>query len=102
MKNVMNKFREYFMPHLEVSLPRAFEAAVYGAPRPSKESFAEYTKRTERAFTHLQQGGRRPSGQCEGLHPVLPGRTHRLSGVRSSAFSLGLRANTVGRRLRSP
>ena len=41
-KNVLNRLREYFKPHLEVSLPRAFEAAVYGACRSHKESFAEY------------------------------------------------------------
>eukprot|EP00913_Durusdinium_trenchii_P024025 g22563.t1 len=57
VKNVMNKLRDYFMPHLEVSLPRAFEAAVYGPPRGSKESFGEYTKRMERAFAVLAKEG---------------------------------------------
>ncbi|CAK9026889.1 Copia protein [Durusdinium trenchii] len=57
VKNVLGKLREFFMPHLEVSLPRAFETAVYGQPRGSKESFAEYTKRMERAFTNLAKEG---------------------------------------------
>lgn len=57
VKNVLNRLREYFLPHLEVSLPRAFEAAVYGAPRGQKESFAEYTKRMERAFLNLATEG---------------------------------------------
>lgn len=33
VKNVLSKLREFFLPHLEVSLPRAFETAVYGQPR---------------------------------------------------------------------
>ena len=56
VKNVLNKLREYFLPHLEVSLPRAFETAVYG-PQGHKESFAEYTKRMERAFINLAKEG---------------------------------------------
>ena len=56
-KNVLAKLREYFLPHLEVSLPRAFEAAVYGACRTQKESFAEYVHRMDRAFTRLSREG---------------------------------------------
>ena len=56
-KNVLAKLREYFLPHLEVSLPRAFEAAVYGNARSVKESFAEYVQRMDRAFTHLSKEG---------------------------------------------
>ena len=56
-KNVLNRLREYFNPHLEVSLPRAFETAVYGAPRGPKKSFAEYTKRMERGFMNLATEG---------------------------------------------
>lgn len=37
-KNVLAKLRDYFLPHLEVSLPRAFEAAVYGNARALSES----------------------------------------------------------------
>ena len=56
-KNVLAKLRDYFLPHLEVSLPRAFEAAVYGNARAAKESFAEYVQRMDRAFTHLAKEG---------------------------------------------
>ena len=42
LRNVLNKLQDFFMPHLEVSLPRAFEDAVYGQSRGAKESFAEY------------------------------------------------------------
>ncbi|CAK9057083.1 unnamed protein product [Durusdinium trenchii] len=57
VKNIMQKLREYFTPHLEVSLPRAFETAVYGTPKQTKETFAEYAKRMERAFTNLAKEG---------------------------------------------
>eukprot|EP00435_Cladocopium_sp_Y103_P019395 s2098_g4.t1 len=33
VRNVMKRLKEFFLPHLEVSLPRAFENAVYGRPR---------------------------------------------------------------------
>eukprot|EP00435_Cladocopium_sp_Y103_P015246 s979_g3.t1 len=56
-RNVMGKLKEYFLPHLEVYLPRAFEAAVYGASRSQKESFAEYVHRMDRAFTRLSREG---------------------------------------------
>ena len=57
VKNIMEKLKDYFHPHLEVSLPRAFETAVYGTPRQSKESFAQYVKRMERSFAHLAKEG---------------------------------------------
>lgn len=53
LQNVLGKLREFFMPQLEVSLPRAFETAVYGNCRQSKEGFAEYIGRCEKAFTRL-------------------------------------------------
>ena len=40
IKNLVNRLREYFAPHLQVSMPRAFETAVYGQPRQSKETYA--------------------------------------------------------------
>ena len=57
VKNVLNKLREFFSPHLEVSLPRAFETAVYGQPRAAKESFIEYVTRVDRAFLYLEKEG---------------------------------------------
>eukprot|EP00435_Cladocopium_sp_Y103_P036624 s1873_g9.t1 len=55
--NIMAKLKEYYQPHLEVSLPRAFEAAVYGPIRPAKEGFAEYIARCDKAFGRLQKEG---------------------------------------------
>ena len=57
IKNVVNRLREYFAPHLEVSMPRAFEAAVYGQPRQSKETYAEYVHRMQRNFSLLSKEG---------------------------------------------
>lgn len=60
---MMNKLREYCAPHLEVSLPRAFENAVYGKPRQASESFAEYLARMERCCRRLaKEGVELPSG----------------------------------------
>lgn len=56
-KNVLSKLREFFVPHLEVSMPRAFEAAVYGQVRQPKESFIEYVARMDRAFVRLEKEG---------------------------------------------
>eukprot|EP00435_Cladocopium_sp_Y103_P050345 s671_g15.t1 len=57
VRNVMRKLEDFYMPHLEVSLPRAFESAVYGSPRSSKESFAEFIARMEKAFVRLEKEG---------------------------------------------
>lgn len=57
VKNVMSRLREFFTPHLEVSLPRAFESAVYGQQRQPKESFIEYIARAERNFANLRKEG---------------------------------------------
>ena len=56
-KNLLTRLREFFNPHLEVSMPRAFEAAVYGQARQSKETFVEYVARMERAFIRLEKEG---------------------------------------------
>ena len=57
VENIMDRLRDYFLPHLEVSLPRAFEAAVYGASRTSKEGFNEYLARMDKAFHRLRKEG---------------------------------------------
>ena len=54
---IMKRLREYFLPHLEVSLPRAFEAAVYCSQRTAKEGFSEYIARMDRNFTRLTKEG---------------------------------------------
>lgn len=54
---IMSKLKEYYQPHLESSLPRAFEKAVYGEPRKNKEGFNEYVLRQEAAFRALSAEG---------------------------------------------
>ena len=66
VKNIMQKLREFFTPHLEVSLPRAFETAVYGTPKQPKETFAEYAKRMERCFNNLTKEGVDLPGDARG------------------------------------
>ena len=39
------------------SLPRAFEAAVYGAPRQKGEGFSEYLARADKCFARLKKEG---------------------------------------------
>ena len=56
-ENLLKALKDHFAPHLEVSLPRAFERAIYGSPRTSKESIQEYIIRCERAFHMLQKEG---------------------------------------------
>ena len=55
VENILKKLQGHFSPHLEVSLPRAFERAIYGAPRGHKESIQEYLIRSERAFHPLEK-----------------------------------------------
>ena len=57
IKNILQRLREYFTPHLEVSLPRAFETAVYGTPRQNKETYGEYVHRMQRSFALLAKEG---------------------------------------------
>ena len=48
VENIMKRLKEEFAPHLEVSLPRAFEKAIYGQPRSHKETMQEYLLRADR------------------------------------------------------
>ena len=57
IRNIVSKLKEYYLPHLEVSLPRAFEAAVYGPCRSSKEGFMEYIARMDKSFIRLRKEG---------------------------------------------
>jgi hypothetical protein len=50
-------FEGAFCSHLEVSVPRAFERAIYGPPRGHKEDIQEYLIRMERAFFMLSKEG---------------------------------------------
>ena len=53
----MQALKTHFAPHLEVSLPRAFECAVYGQPRNNRETMQEYIIRQERNFHLLEKEG---------------------------------------------
>ena len=64
VRNILQKLREFFLPHLEVSLPWAFETAVYGKPSQASEGYAEYIARMERAFSRLAKV---PSGIADGV-----------------------------------
>ena len=55
--NLIACLNEQFAPHLEQSMPRAFERAIYGQPRSHKESIQEYIIRCERNFMLLEKGG---------------------------------------------
>lgn len=57
VENIMKRLQEEFAPHLEVSLPRAFEKAIYGQPRSHKETMQEYLLRADRAFFMLTKEG---------------------------------------------
>lgn len=57
VKNIMTKLREFYKPHLEIALPRAFETAVYGQVRQQKESFVEHVTRMDRNFVNLGKEG---------------------------------------------
>ena len=48
---------EHFAPHLEFSLPRAFEAAIYGEVRSTRETFDDFVIRMEHAFKELERQG---------------------------------------------
>ena len=55
--NILRTLQEHFAPHLETSLPKAFEAAIYGEVRGAKEFFGDYVIRMEHAFTELERKG---------------------------------------------
>ncbi|CAE7227253.1 Ank2 [Symbiodinium sp. CCMP2592] len=57
MENVMKVLKEHFAPHLETSLPKAMEAAIYGDVRSARKGFAEYVIRMEHAFKELEREG---------------------------------------------
>ena len=55
--NILRTLQDHFAPHLETSLPKAFEAAIYGEVRGAKEFFGDYVIRMEHAFTELERKG---------------------------------------------
>ena len=89
LQNILKRLREFFRPHLETSMPRAFEQAVYGPARSARESFVEYVARMDRGFTNLRR---------EGVElPSSTGR-HRSRRRRTSECRLGPRAAMIGTR----
>ena len=56
-ENTVAKLTEYFAPHLETTMPKAFEKAVYGEGRGSKETLSEYIVRMDAAFRDLKNEG---------------------------------------------
>ena len=55
--NILQTLKDHFAPHLETSLPKAFETAIYGEVRNAKELFGDYVIRMEHAFTELERKG---------------------------------------------
>ena len=56
-KNILNKLKEALQPHLDTSMPQAFEDAIYGEYRSKKTSMQEYTNDMERRFKELAGEG---------------------------------------------
>ena len=79
VRNIVAKLKEYFLPHLEVSLPRAFESAVYGVPRSANRGSlsTEYVARVDKGFTRLSKE------RVRHVPPILA-----LRGPRSALFGL--------------
>ena len=63
---IVTKLKEYFQPHLETSMPKAFERAVYGDARKSREGFAEFILRQDAAFRALADEGVKLDEQVKG------------------------------------
>ncbi|CAE7437016.1 RE1 [Symbiodinium sp. CCMP2592] len=57
LDNLMKVLKDHYEPHLQVSLPKAFEEAIYGDIRSAKESFSDYVIRYEHSFKELQRQG---------------------------------------------
>ena len=57
VKAILDKLSEHFMPHLEAAMPKAFEKAIYGEQRKSKETFQEYVIRMDASFKELEDEG---------------------------------------------
>ena len=54
---ILDKLREHYQPHLESTMPRAFERAIYGESRKAKETLQEYVIRMDKAFKELRDEG---------------------------------------------
>ena len=63
---IISKLKEYYQPHLETSMPKAFEKAVYGEARKNKESFSEFILRQDAAYRELAEEGVKLSDDVKG------------------------------------
>eukprot|EP00435_Cladocopium_sp_Y103_P009169 s1995_g2.t1 len=63
---IVTKLKEYFQPHLESSMPKAFERAVYGEARKGKEGFGEFILRQDASFRSLAEEGVKLDDQVKG------------------------------------
>ena len=99
--NIMAALKVHFAPHLEVSLPRAFERAVYGQPRSNRESMQEYLIRQERNFFLLEKEGLKMDETAVGYIVYRQAALTENQDLRFSAWSEGkFDLKTVQRNLR--
>ena len=63
---ILAKLREHYSPHLETTMPKAFEKAVYGEPRKPKESICDFVIRQDAAFRELHEEGVQLSDEVKG------------------------------------
>ncbi|CAK9017487.1 Retrovirus-related Pol polyprotein from transposon RE1 (Retro element 1) (AtRE1) [Includes: Protease RE1 [Durusdinium trenchii] len=54
---LVTKLKEYYAPHPESAMPKAFERAVYGEARKMKETFGEFIVRQDALFRSLKEEG---------------------------------------------
>ena len=56
-RNIIAKLDETFKPHMEQTMPRAFESAIYGKYRTREESYLKYISRIKAQFKDLSDEG---------------------------------------------
>lgn len=66
VKKICARLAEHFKPHLEAAMPKAFERAIYGEARKSKESMQDFIIRCDRAFQELKDEGVTLGDQVKG------------------------------------
>ena len=63
---ILQRLQEHFSPHTEAAMPKAFERAVYGEARKSKEGLQEFVIRLDHAFKDLADEGVKLSDDVKG------------------------------------
>ncbi|CAE8627158.1 unnamed protein product, partial [Polarella glacialis] len=64
--NILAKLDETFKPHMEKTMPRAFETAIYGKYRTREESFLKYISRVKAQFKDSSDEGVNLGENAEG------------------------------------